>query len=188
MKYHCVFPSCDYETDDRSLIEFHHIHPKETGARLNAEVTIPLCPVHHKMIYYPGSRSGQHSVPRANSLEVVQVANTTSGKAVIFRDASGTEITVTVDVTHPRPDAIYVLRWDLLHGIGEEEVAECDSYVEKQVDAKGYCQTGNSVYFSPGYRHVAADLLKKYIEQYMVRTKSEFEKALAGARADWKRL
>lgn len=188
MKYRCVFPNCQYETDDRSLIEFHHIHPKELGVVLNRDVTIPLCPTHHKMIYHPGATSGQHSVMHDDSMSVVQVTNTTAGKAVIFRDVSGKDITVSIDVRAPKPDAIYVLKWDLVHGITEEEADECDGYAEAQVDAKGYCQIGNSVYFSPGNRHVAADLLKKHIEQYMVLAKSEYENALARARADWKSL
>jgi len=188
MKYRCVFPNCQYETDDRSLIEFHHIHPKELGVTLNKDVTIPLCPTHHKMIYHPGATAGQHSVQRDDSLSVVQVTNTTSGKAVIFQDIVGNKIAVTVDVTRPKPDAIYVMKWDIIHGITESEVDECDSYAEMQVDSKGYCQAGNAVYFSPGHRHIAADLLKKHIEHYMVQAKSEYENALARARADWKHL
>ena len=189
MTYRCVFPNCTYETDDRSLIEFHHIHPKELGVVLNRDVTIPLCPTHHKLIYHPGSKSGQHAVMHGDSLSVVQVANTTAGKAVIFSDSCGHEITVTVDVTTPRPDAIYSLRWDLVHGVSErDETVECDSYVEAQVDLKGYCQVGNAVYFSPGNRHFAAELLKKHIENYMVQAKAEYENALARARADWKSL
>lgn len=35
MKYHCNFPNCKYETDDRSLIEFHHIIPKELQENRN---------------------------------------------------------------------------------------------------------------------------------------------------------
>ena len=188
MKYRCVFPNCRYETDDRSLIEFHHIHPKELGVTLNRDVTIPLCPTHHKMIYHPGATSGQHSVQHDGSLSVVQVTNTTTGKAVIFKDVAGHEITVSVDVRSPRPDAIYVMRWDILHGITESEVEECDGYAEAQVDAKGYCQAGHEVYYSPGNRHVAADLMKKHIEAYMVQFKAEYENALARARADWKSL
>lgn len=188
MKYRCVFPNCQYETDDRSLIEFHHIHPKELGVTLNRDVTIPLCPTHHKMIYHPGATAGQHSEKRPDSLSVVQVATTTTGKAVIFKDMAGNDITVTIDVTRPKPDAIYELKWDLVHGITESEVDECDSYAEAQVDAKGYCQAGNRVYFAGGYRQVAADLLKGYIAAYMVQAKSEYENALARARADWKSL
>lgn len=188
MKYHCVFPNCPYETENRSLIEFHHIHPRELGVKLNKDVTIPLCPSHHKMIFYQGAKSGQHAVQHDGSLEVVQVATTTTGKAVIFRDIHGNDITVTIDVTTPKPDAIYVLKWSLLDGISECEVDECDSYAEAQVDAKGYCQVGNCVYFAPGKRQVAADLLKGYITTYMVKTKTEYENVLTKARADWKSL
>ena len=188
MKYRCLFPNCNYETDDRSLIEFHHIHPKELGVKLNKDVTIPLCPVHHKMIYHPGASAGQHSVCHPDSLSVVQVTNTSTGKAVIFRDISGKELTVSVDVRTPKADAIYELKWDLLNGIRESEPEEVDSYVESQVDSKGYCQVGSKIYFAPGSRHVARDLLKQYITQYMIRTKNEYENALTRARADWKSL
>lgn len=188
MTFRCVFPNCDYETDDRSLIEFHHIHPKELGVKLNRDVTIPLCPTHHKMIYHPGATAGQHAENRPGSLEVVQVATTTAGKAVVFRDIAGNDITVTVDVTRPKPDAIYEMKWDLVNGVSDREVAECDSYAEKQVDSKGYCQAGNRVYYAPGSRGVAMDLLKSYIAQYMIQTKSEYENALARARADYKSL
>lgn len=188
MKYRCVFPNCCYETDDRSLIEFHHIHPKELGVTLNKDVTIPLCPTHHKMIYHPGATSGQHSEQHADSLSVVQVATTTSGKAVIFRDVAGNDITVSIDVTRPKPDAIFEMKWDLVHGITEREISECDSYAEQQVDSKGYCQAGNRVYYSPGHRQVARDLLKNYVAQYMIQAKSEYENALERARADYRML
>ena len=187
-KYRCVFPNCDYETDDRSLIEFHHINPKELKVKLNKDVTIPLCPVHHKMIYSPWSNAGQHSRQYQNSLSVAQVTNTTTGQAVIFRDTAGREITVCIDVRPPKADAIYELKWSPLGGIQESEPETVDSYVESQVDAKGYCQVGNSVYFSPGNRHFAQELLKQYIAQYMIRAKNEYEKFLERARNDWKSL
>lgn len=188
MTYRCVFPNCTYETDDRSLIEFHHIHPKELGVKLNRGVTIPLCPTHHKMIYHPGATAGQHSECHQGSLSVVQVTNTTTGSAVIFRDVAGNDITVSIDVRAPRADAIYEISWDIINGVRECEPEEVDSYVETQVDSKGYCQDGNRVYYAPGKLQVARDLLKQYIAQYMIRTKNEYENALGSARADWKSL
>lgn len=188
MKYHCVFPNCTYETDDRSLIDFHHTHLRELGNQLNKDVEIPLCPVHHKLIFHPDATSGQHSIKHDNSLMVTQVTNTTTGQAVIFEDMTGHKITVTIDVKPPKASAIYELKWNLIDGITESEVDTCDSYVEAQVDAKGYCQVGNRVYFAPGKRQVARDLLKGYITTYMVQTKSEYNNALDKARADWKSL
>ena len=88
----------------------------------------------------------------------------------------------------PKASAIYELKWNLIDGITESEVDTCDSYVEAQVDAKGYCQVGNRVYFAPGKRQVARDLLKGYITTYMVQAKSEYSNALDKARADWKSL
>ncbi len=188
MKYRCVYPNCTYETDERSLIEFHHVNPRELKKKLNKDLEIALCPTHHKMIFHPESNAGQHSVMHPDSLSVVQVTNTTTGQAVIFKDMQGREITVCIDTRIPKADAIYELRWDILNGIRESEPEELDSYVEAQVDAKGYCQVGGKVYFSPGNRHVARDLLKQYITQFMIRTKNEYETALGRARADWRTL
>lgn len=188
MKYRCVYPNCDYETNERSLIEFHHVYPRELNKKLNKDLEISLCPTHHKMIFHPESEAGQHSTKHPDSLMVAQVTNTTTGQAVIFKDMQGREITVCIDTRTPKADAIYELKWDLLNGIRESEPEEVDSYVESQVDAKGYCQVGSKIYFAPGSRHVARDLLKQYITQYMIRTKNEYENTLARARADWKSL
>ena len=188
MKYKCVFPNCTYETDNRSLMEFHHINPKELKVKLNKDLEIPLCPNHHKLIFHPETKSGQHSRQFQNSLSVLQVANTTTGQAVIFKDIEGHEITVFVDVRYPKSYAIYDLKWSPLSGILEVEPEEVDSYVESQVDTKGYCQVGNHVYFSPGNRHFAQELLKQYITQYMIRAKNEYEKFLERARNDWTSL
>ncbi len=188
MKYRCLFPDCTYETDNRALMEFHHVNPRELKVKLNKDIEIPLCPNHHKLIFHPETKAGQHSRQYENSLSVAQVTNTTTGQAVIFKDIDGREITVFVDVRPPKADAIYELKWDLLHGITESEPSEVDSLVETQVDSKGYCQMGNRVYFSPSNRHVAKDLIKQYITQYMIRAKNEYERALANARAVWKSL
>ena len=187
-KYRCVFPGCGYETDDRRLIEFHHIKPRELGNTLNRDVTIPLCPTHHKLIYCPESTAGQHSRMDCNSLSVVQVTNTTAGKAVIFCDMNGHEITVTVDNRVPKPSAIYCISWSIVTGISEAEEVDCDSYVESQVDTRGYCQVGNRVFYSPYYCQVAHDLLKAYIVQYMTVVKAEHDAALQKARQDYRRL
>jgi len=188
LKYRCVFPGCNYETDERRLIEFHHVNPKELGVKLNRELTIQLCPVHHKLIYHPDAKTGQHAKCSENSLSVVQVANTTTGKAVIFRDMSGNEITVSVDTRAPKIDAIYVISWDLIRGIDEHEVTECDSAIEKLVDARGYCQVGNRVFYGPGHGGVAHDLLKAYVAQYMIKTKAEYSQMLTKARQDYRNL
>ncbi len=188
MKYKCLFPNCTYETNNRALMEFHHVNPKELKVKLNKDLEIPFCPNHHKLIFHPETKAGQHSRQYENSLSVVQVTNTTTGQAVIFKDIEGREITVFVDVRHPKSDAIYYLKWSPLSGIVETEPEEVDSYVESQVDAKGYCQVGNQVYFSPGNRHFAQELLKQYITQYMIRAKNEYEKFLERARNDWKSL
>lgn len=119
---------------------------------------------------------------------VEQVATTSVGKSVIFKDMVGREITVSIDVRSPKPDAIFELKWDLLHGISDTEITECDGAVEARVDYAGYCAVGHSVFYSPGHRKIAADLLRERIAAYMTKTKTEYENALASARSDWKAL
>lgn len=187
-EYRCCFPGCSYRTESRNLIEFHHVHPRELGNVLSKNVTIALCPTHHKMIYHPDATHGQHSVAHPGSMTVVQVARTSTGKCVIFRDSNGTEITVDVDSGTAKRYAIYCLSWDLVHGIRDREVTDCDEGIAATVDRQGYFQDGNSVYYSAGSRQVAADLLAAAVAQYMSRTKGEYESALDRARSDWKRL
>lgn len=186
--YRCCFPGCKYETDNRSLIEFHHIHPRELGNVLSKNVTVELCPTHHKLIFHPGATHGQHAVEHDGSMTIVQVAQTSTGKSVIFRDSNGTEISVDIDTVTPKKYAIYCISWDLVHGIADQEDPECPENITKIVDTQGYYHAGARVYYSPSNRGVAADLLASHIVQYMTRTKSEYDLALDRARKDWKLL
>ena len=40
IEYKCHWPNCQYHTDERSLIEFHHIVPRELWPRLNKHVML----------------------------------------------------------------------------------------------------------------------------------------------------
>lgn len=188
LRYKCVFPNCSYETDNRSLIEFHHIHPRELGVKLNQNVTIPLCPTHHKMIYHPDATSGQHAIQHPDSMSVVQIATTNTGKCVIFKDSNGTEITVYMDMKDTGNSDIYCMSWDLVNGIRNSLSDIEDTYIEQNVDKVGYYQSGSKVYYNKSHLKIASDLLAAYVAQYMTKTKTEYASVLDRARADWKIL
>ena len=136
MKYKCVYPNCDYETNERSLIHFHHVVPRELKRKLNRRLTLPFCPIHHNLIFHPDAQSGQHSEIREGSLVIEQVAPTNTGKAIIYRDMAGNEITVNVDVRKVTAGTISVLRWDIVNGLTEEELALYAEYTYEMVDAR----------------------------------------------------
>lgn len=186
LKYKCCFPGCDYETDNRSLIEFHHTNLRELKRRMGKDVTIPLCPTHHKMIYHPEATSGQHAERTPDSMEVVMVTSTTHGKAVIFKDNSGKEYISNISV---KPGfQIYYVKWDLINGITRGKANDIDLAVADRIDRHGYYQDGCTVYHKDNMVQVANDLLAAYMTNYMTQTKAEYQNILEKARNDWKTL
>lgn len=186
LKYKCCFPGCDYETDNRSLVEFHHTNLRELKRRMGKDVTIPLCPTHHKMIYHPDATSGQHTEMTEGSMVVLQVTNTSHGKAVIFRDAYGNEHVSDLVV---RPGfTIHYVSWDLVNRIQRGVAEELDYNLAERVDRYGYFQDGNTVYYRDDMEQVANDLLASYMTNYMTRAKAEYTTMLETARNDWKSL
>ena len=184
--YRCCFPECSYETENRSLIEFHHIHPRELFTQVGKKVTIPLCPTHHKMIYHEDATSGQHAERHPGSMCVKTVTNTNRGKCVIFEDMEGNEHLSMLDETPST--SIMRLAWDIVHGLTDEAPDEIEPEIEAFVDDDGFFDDGSSVYYKDGFRKVATKLLSKHIEAYMTKAKSEFDLALEKARNDWKSL
>jgi hypothetical protein len=87
--YKCWFPNCKYETFERSKIDFHHVIPRELDPK--SRVTIPLCKTCHALIYVSESKSGQHSINTEQSIEILNLYESTSGKAIHFRDYEGKE-------------------------------------------------------------------------------------------------
>lgn len=86
--FKCSFPGCDYVTEDRSKIDFHHIVPKEIR---KTKITIPLCKNHHSLIFHPLATSGQHSIKVDKSLEVDGLFESTHGKAIKYKRNDGTK-------------------------------------------------------------------------------------------------
>lgn len=184
--YKCCFPGCNYETDNRSLIEYHHIHLREAGNRLGKKVTIPLCPNHHDLIYHEEATAGQHSEKHPESMVVKMVTNTSRGKCVIFEDMQGNEH--TVDLEYSPSNSIHFLSWDIINGLSEGDADEIDEAIAKLVDDDGFYDDASTIYYVDGYEKVAKTLLAKHIEHYMSKTKSEFDLALEKARSDYKAL
>lgn len=181
--YRCCFPGCSYETDNRSLIEYHHIHLRETGNRLGKRVTIPLCPVHHNLIYHEEATAGQHSEKHPDSMVVKMVTNTSRGRCVIFEDMQGNEHTVDLESTPS--NAIMSISWNILGGITEDVPEDVDEAIGRFVDDDGFYDDSSTVYYREGYEKVAKSLLAKHIEHYMKTAKSEFDSAIENARKDW---
>lgn len=96
-KYICHYPGCEYETETRSKIEFHHIVPRELWPRLNQNVTLTFCPTHHRLIYHPECKHGAHSIQSDQSLIILGIYKTTRGYSVGFKDINNKEIYVDFD-------------------------------------------------------------------------------------------
>ena len=67
-KFRCQFPGCKYETDERNLIEYHHIIPIELNGINKDYNRLWLCPNHHKRIYIERAKSGVHSIKNKDSI------------------------------------------------------------------------------------------------------------------------
>lgn len=79
MKYKCLFPNCNYETENRSQINYHHIVPKELGGKDGERNRIYLCPNCHSRIYVPNCTSGIHSINCDSSIIITNKLHSTSG-------------------------------------------------------------------------------------------------------------
>lgn len=86
-QYKCSFPDCNYETDSRSKIDYHHVIPRELDSK--SKLTIPLCKTHHALIYVPKSKAGQHSIKNEASLIILGQYKSTKGNSIHFESADG---------------------------------------------------------------------------------------------------
>lgn len=87
MIYKCSFPGCEYETESRSKIDFHHITPRELDP--STKQTIPLCKTHHALIYVPESKVGQHSIKSNDSLIIRGRFKSTIGDSILYENING---------------------------------------------------------------------------------------------------
>lgn len=84
MRYKCHFPLCDYSTEDRNLIDFHHVTPREINPETKA--TIAFCKNHHSLIFHPESKHGQHSIKHQESIEILSIYSSTGGQSLHYQD------------------------------------------------------------------------------------------------------
>ena len=89
MKYNCKFPKCDYSTNHRSQINYHHIVPQELNGTDKDYNRIWLCPTHHTKIYVPKSKSGIHSIKSFDSIILIGWMSSTKGRVLEYQDRSG---------------------------------------------------------------------------------------------------
>ena len=86
--FRCGFPGCDMVLS-KSLIENHHVVPREIDSRSSNKRTYPLCPLHHKLIFVPESKSGQHSRNTEESIEILNTYKSTNGQTLHYKDYTG---------------------------------------------------------------------------------------------------
>ena len=85
-QYHCQFPLCNYQTNERSQIHIHHIKPKEQSGSDDKWNTIWTCPNHHSKIYIPNAY-GIHATRGEDSIEVICWRN--NGMILEYKDIKG---------------------------------------------------------------------------------------------------
>jgi len=91
MKYICQFPFCDYETNNKQLINFHHIIPKELNGKNKKNNIICLCPNHHNYIYIPNSKHGIHSINSIEKIQIINILMSTNGIILHYKDYNNKE-------------------------------------------------------------------------------------------------
>lgn len=173
MIYKCCFPGCTYTTENRSLIEYHHIHPRELMVQHSKNVTIPLCATHHKMIYHPDATFGQHSEKTADSMLVKTVTHSSVGRCVVFEDMLGVEHPVFLEESVSGVK-VFVIGWNAIEGLYERPADDADDDVLAAVDRCGYCKESDRVYYADGNRQTAVDLLHAIISLYAVKVEAEY--------------
>lgn len=94
MIYECHFPGCDYRTERKSLIDHHHVIPREVEA---TKFTIPFCKNHHALIYVPEATAGQHFINTEESIQIIQIYDSTCGKVLHYRDYNQKEFLYFLD-------------------------------------------------------------------------------------------
>jgi len=86
--YYCEL--CDYKTENRNNIEYHHIVPKELEGSDKLFNRVYLCPNHHKMVYIEDSKAGIHSIRNSDSIIIRGWFKSTTGD-VLLTEAQGIE-------------------------------------------------------------------------------------------------
>jgi predicted restriction endonuclease len=89
--YNCQFPGCNYITDQRSQISYHHIKPKEHGGSDFPFNRIFLCPTCHTKVFIPEATTGIHSIKGKDSIQIIGKFYSTDGLLISYIDSEGLE-------------------------------------------------------------------------------------------------
>ena len=87
MRFHCEYPFCDYKTNKRSKIDYHHIIPKEAGGSDDSSNRLWLCPNHHRNIFINESSAGIHATPGDKTLKLIGKFYSTSGYVLAYQES-----------------------------------------------------------------------------------------------------
>lgn len=89
INYFCEFPGCEYKTEYRSKINYHHIIPVECGG-INADINrIYLCPNCHLLIFVVDAKYGNHTFKYKDSIIINRWLQSTCGKILEYIDSNG---------------------------------------------------------------------------------------------------
>lgn len=90
--YYCEFPNCNYSTNIRSQINYHHIVPKSKNGSNNSYNRIWLCPSCHTKVYIPNEISGIHSKYNDSSIILLRWVDSTCNKVLEYKLINENEI------------------------------------------------------------------------------------------------
>jgi DNA-directed RNA polymerase subunit RPC12/RpoP len=83
--YYCQLPDCEYQTEEKSQIHFHHIIPKSMGGSNKKNNLLSVCPTCHSKIFVQGMSKGPHSIECKNSIIINKKVLTTAGLAIEYK-------------------------------------------------------------------------------------------------------
>lgn len=84
-RYSCEYPGCTFETGDRSLVDKHHIIPRgEKGSSNLPRNILTLCPNHHRLIFVPSAKRGQHAIQQEGSIVIISKLLSNKGSVLEY--------------------------------------------------------------------------------------------------------
>ena len=90
-RYFCKFPSCNWKTNNKQLMNNHHIIPREFGGSNKRNNRILFCPNCHNRIYVPGTKYGIHSINSPEKIVILNILNSTNGDILHYKNFDGDE-------------------------------------------------------------------------------------------------
>ena len=88
MKYKCQCPcGCDYETNIKSNVNFHHIIAKSKGGKNNKGNMICLCQNCHFHHIYNGAKN--HNIKNQDTFQLIRILQSTAGPCIQYKDFFG---------------------------------------------------------------------------------------------------